>query len=185
MKANSQSNSIRADALAGYCMESALWKLLLQIAEFMNNHRPYIVEPADIIIQQDNFMLDDNLTESSEPDAVWNLAATICFISSGHTVFGQYGRDYQKRNPKAKLPVLQKEHAALTPIIHKCLVADEEKRISLAELITLAKKGLDDALKREKIRQPASENYNSDNNLNLSDIHSAWPEEMIDINCSV
>ncbi len=179
MKTNDLNKHLTADALAGYCMESTLWKILFQMADFMLESQPMAINPDDILIERDRFVIKDNALPASEPDAVWKLAASICYISSGHIVFGQNGKEYQKSHPNVKLPVLQKEHSALTPLIHKCLDADETKRISLQQLSQLAKTGLDDALKRERIRQPASDDDTLNHNENNSDYDSAWPEEMI------
>ena len=92
---------------------------------------------------------------ASETATVWSLGALLCYASSGHLIFGGSGSLYQGKHPDVKLPVLQKKHSSLTPIVQRCLANSPEKRISLDEMVIEARKGLELCKKRTRSKSNA------------------------------
>ncbi|MBR5102186.1 MAG: hypothetical protein IK092_03605 [Muribaculaceae bacterium] len=170
-----RNDRITAESIAGYCYESAMWQMLCDVAQMMVNNRPVEVTPSSIIIDEGHFAADAQ-EEFSEADAVWSLGAVVSYMSSGHKVFGGKGKQYQESHPGVALPLLRREHEALTPLVHACLQADVEKRISLKQLVERAKAGLDDCLRRESVRieLPVVDDESGSHDA----LDAVWPEEM-------
>lgn len=177
-------------SIAGYCIEEALWKFLLDMASEIQEKKSVLegIDPDMVVIDNEDFRLEglNNAIpsfcapekEASEAAMAWSLGALLCYASSGHLIFGGRGSLYQSKHPSVKLPVLQKKHNSLTPLVQRCLAYSPEKRISLSELVIEARNGLELCKKRE--RSKSNTPVKSERPL-TSSIDERWPEEMIDI----
>ena len=176
-------------SIAGYCIEEALWKLAIDIASELQEKKCYAagIDPDMVVIDNDEFHLvpkDNVMPEfcapeglASETATVWSLGALLCYASSGHLIFGGSGSLYQVKHPSVKLPVLQKKHSSLTPIVQRCLANSPEKRISLDELVIEARKGMELCKKRTRSKSNAKVDKK---HLITTSLDERWPEEMID-----
>lgn len=167
-----------ANDIAGYCFESTLWRILCDITTdkaFQQSSSLYpLIEPKNIIINNDSFSISSHAQQCNESDAIWHIGALISYLSSGHPIFGGKGKKYHENHPMTQLPSLRKEHYALTPIVHACLNADKSKQISIEELRKQSLIGYNDSLDREKTRieQPQKQA------LTKISLNETWPEEM-------
>lgn len=171
-----------AAALAGYCLESTLWRVMLDVCTSMADRAYVWIDPHHVIIDNDAFCISPEARPCSEGDAIWSLGATISYLSSGHPLFGGKGKAYQDKHPKVQLPVMRKEHEAMTSIIHSCLDADPQKRPSIALLKKDAENGHEDAIRRESVRTEVAESTSKkqDTSSEKVTLAEAWPEKMID-----
>lgn len=177
-------------SIAGYCIEEALWKFIVDIVSEILEKKPVMkgIDPEMIVIDNEDFHLElkNNAIESfcapekeaGESAVVWSLGALLCYASSGHLIFGGSGSLYQREHPSIKLPSLQKKHSSLTPLVQRCLAYSPEKRISLNELVIEARNGLELCKKRARCKsnvaiKPVRHTSSS--------IDERWPEEMIDV----
>lgn len=177
-------------SIAGYSIEEALWKFLTDIASEIQEKKSVSegVDPDMVVIENDDFHLEGLNNpkpsfcapekEASEAAMVWSLGALLCYASSGHLIFGGRGSLYQSKYPSVKLPVLQKKHSSLTPLVQRCLAFSPEKRISLNELVIEAKNGL--VLCKKRVRSKSNTLVKPERST-TSSIDERWPEEMIDI----
>lgn len=176
-------------SIAGYCIEEALWKLVINIVAEIQEKRLVLggIDPNMVVIENDDFQLvsKEEIMPSfcapeekpSEAAMVWSLGALLCYASSGHLIFGGSGSSYQSKHPSVKLPVLQKKHSSLTPLVQRCLKYSPEKRISLNELVIDARKGLE--LCKKRVRSKSNVKVEKDRPM-VSSLDERWPEEMID-----
>lgn len=177
-------------SIAGYCIEEALWKFLMDISSEILEKKLDLegIDPDMVVIENEDFRLEvlGNAIpsfcapekEASEAAMVWSLGALLCYASSGHLIFGGRGSLYQSKYPSVKLPVLQKKHSSLTPLVQRCLVFSPEKRISLNELVIEARNGLE--LCKKRVRSMSNAAIKPERTV-TSSIDERWPEEMIDI----
>lgn len=167
-----------ADAIAGYCLESTIWRALCDVTshELFNrgNDQLPLLNATDLIISNDFFQINDNVQICAAKDAIWHLGALISFLSSGHHIFGGKGKQYHDEHPNLQLPSLRKEHSKLTPILHACLNADESQRISIQELQQIVEIGYKECLNREKIRIKCPITQHD----KIRSPFDAWPEDM-------
>lgn len=178
------------NSIAGYCIEEALWKFLADIASEILEKNSVLegIDPNMVVVENEDFHLDGENNaipsfcapeqEASEAAMVWSLGALLCYASSGHLIFGGRGSLYQRKYPSVKLPVLQKKHSSLTPLVQHCLVYSPEKRISLSELVIEARSGLELCKKRVRCKSNIAANTERPATSSLDE---RWPEEMIDI----
>ena len=73
------------------------------------------------------------------------------------------------------LPVLRHEHAMLTPLIHDCMQADPDRRLTMEQLRERSAKGYADCVEREKNRIEVVPGQSECPEDRLSDL---WPEVM-------
>ena len=180
-------------AIAGYCNEKVLWKLLADLSSELlkgTSKMKNMLTPDMVMIDGENFRIVDKILLNSssefcppegvgddiEKGLVWSLAGLACYASSGHYVFGCRGGVYQRSNPKVDLPALRREHSSLTPVIKRCLCYSPSQRITLSELHAIAKKGLDsnEQLSRQKRTVEPSKMK-----VSLESLDDVWPEKMI------
>lgn len=178
-------------ALAGYSMEESLWKMLYDISSQLQGKTISMkgIDPDMIIIENEDFCLTNHETVSplfsapeeiaSEAAVVWSLGALVCYASSGHLIFGGQGSDYQKKHPSVALPILQKKHSSLTPLVQHCLAYNSENRIKIKELVIESKKGLEQC--KKKVRGKSVEK-NRIIETNTIEVNERWPEEMTNNN---
>ena len=176
-------------SIAGYCIEEALWKLAIDIVSEIQEKELALggIDPDMVVIENEDFHLlikDDAMPSFCAPEGrlsesamVWSLGALLCYASSGHLIFGGSGSLYQGKHPDVKLPVLQKKHSSLTPIVQRCLANSPEKRISLDELVIEARKGLE--LCKKRTRSKSNVKVEKEHPVTTS-LDERWPEEMID-----
>ena len=176
-------------SIAGYCIEEALWKFVIDIVTEVKEKKLVLggIDPDMVVIENEDFHLltkDDVMPSFCAPEGglseaamVWSLGALLCYASSGHLIFGGSGSLYQSKHPSVKLPVLQKKHSSLTPIVQRCLVYSHEKRISLDELVIEARKGLE--LCKKRVRSKSNLAVEKKHRVAAS-LDERWPEEMID-----
>ena len=181
--------SLTLKSIAGYCIEEALWKFVIDItAEILE--KKYVlrgIDPNMVVIENEDFHIlpkDDVIPsfcapedKSGEAAMAWSLGALLCYASSGHLIFGGGGSLYQRKHPSVKLPVLQKKHSSLTPLVQQCLTFMPEKRISLNELVIEARKGLE--LCKKSVRRKSDVKVEEMHPM-VSSLDERWPEEMID-----
>lgn len=178
-------------SIAGYCIEEALWKFLVDIVSEILGEKLVLegIDPDMVIIENEDFHLEGTSNaiqtfcapekEASEPAMVWSLGALLSYASSGHLIFGGRGSLYQRKHPSVKLPVLQKKHSSLTPLVQRCLEYSPEKRIILNELVIEARNGLELCKKRGRCK--SSNVAVKPERLTTNSIDERWPEKMIDI----
>lgn len=177
-------------SIAGYCFESALWKFIVDICDDIQEEKTTtwnILTPDTVFIEENCFHISKegfcNVDEFSPPEGninleeastIWSIGAMVCYLSSGHLIFGGQGGAYQKKHPNVSLPVLRKEHSALTPIVQRCLCYSPSQRIRLKDLSKQAANGLENSEKqlRKEIFKPIEVN---NNNKTANDI---WPDKM-------
>ena len=176
-------------SIAGYCIEEALWKFVIDIVAEIQEKGLVLagIDPDMIVIENEDFHLvhKDNIMpsfcapeeEHSEAAIVWALGALLCYASSGHLIFGGSGSLYQKKHPSVKLPVLQKKHNSLTPLVQHCLVYEPKNRISLNDMVIEAKNGLE--LCKKRARRKSNIKVEKEH-LAISSLDERWPEEMTD-----
>ena len=182
--------SLTLKSIAGYCIEEALWKFVVDIASEIQEKGLVLggIAPDMVFIENKDFHIlpkDDVIPSFCAPEGkpseaamVWALGALLCYASSGHMIFGGNGSLYQRKHPSVKLPVLQKKHSSLTPLVQQCLTFMPEKRISLNELVIEARIGLE--LCKKGIRSKSNAEAKP-KQAATSSIDERWPEEMIDI----
>ncbi len=174
-KMSNEANHHTISAIAGYCCELTLWKLLRDVLALLPE--PLAISADNIIINCDtdeSLSLAPDVPACSESETVRRIGALVSFLSSGRQPFGGRGADYINLRRHAELPSLRREHSSLNILVHSCLAHDPAKRPSLAELAKMAEEGLSQAIIRVSQRQ-------SDVNTalnHLSPDHSAWPEKM-------
>ncbi len=181
--------SLTLKSIAGYCIEEALWKFVIDIAAEILEKKFVLggIDPDMVVIENEDFHIlpKENVTssfcapecKSSEAAMVWSLGALLCYASSGHLIFGGSGGLYQSKHPDVKLPALQKRHNQLTPLVQRCLVFSPEKRISMDELVIEARKGLE--LCKKRARSKLDVKVEKGHSVRSS-LDKRWPEEMID-----
>lgn len=179
-------------AIAGYCFESILWKMVLDLSKDLYVHTPRVwrvLTPDIVTIDGEDFHITDNdvseqakeffppegIEDLDEAGVVWSLGALVCYASSGHYIFGGRGGIYQCNHPRVELPSLRKVHSSLTPIIQRCLCYSPSQRISLKELHDLSTRGFDSCEKKARIRieQPIIGTI-----ITSSIPDDTWPEKM-------
>ena len=181
--------SLTLKSIAGYSIEEALWKFIIDIASEIQEKGLVLggIAPDMVFIENEDFHIlpkDDVIPSFCAPEGkpseaamVWSLGALLCYVSSGHMIFGGSGSLYQRKHPSVKLPVLQKKHSSLTPLVQQCLTFMPEKRIRLNELVIEARKGLELCKKRARSKSNAIVEKDHPVTTNLDE---RWPEEMID-----
>ena len=177
-------------SIAGYCTEETLWVLMEDLCNVAKADH-CMMTPDSIVIDGNNFLVKEHEKPSVDflaPEyneekrstsacLVWSIGANVYYASSGHVLFGGRGGGYQQKHPAAPLPVLQKAHRGLTPVIQRCLRANPFDRISLEELQEVAKSGLDECRRKGRTSVPAKTR-----DLEIkSTVDNNWPEEMIEI----
>lgn len=180
-------NQTTLKSIAAYCPEKAIWKFMADLSKLLQK-KLCRISPDNVAVDGTAFFITDSVPHNidydapeytddsafSESQAVWSIGAIACYLSSGHVIFGGMGGRYQRQSPEAPLPILQKCHERITPIIHKCLCANPKERITLAELENEAKRQFEKVVLRKEIEQKESGtelmfvNTNSD----------SWPEKM-------
>lgn len=167
---------ITLDDIAGYCTEKAIWTLLKDIAVHLQAHGPAMITAHDVTLVDDNIRIVGHPEPCDESQAVWHLGAMASYLSSGHHVFGGKGPAYQAKHSSAPLPVLRREHSALTPTVQDCLRPQPKQRISLHDIIQRADSALADA-------QPGHHPSETESSLPPSSsaplpdpLKDAWPE---------
>jgi len=181
--------SLTLKSIAGYCIEEALWKLIIDIVAEIQEKK-YVLGGIDsnmVVIENEDFHILPKADvipsfcapegKSGEAAMVWSLGALLCYASSGHLIFGGSGSLYQRKHPSVKLPVLQKKHSSLTPLVQQCLTFMPEKRISLNELVIEARKGLE--LCKKRVRRKSDVKVEEMHPM-FSSLDERWPEEMIE-----
>ena len=157
-------------AVAGYCYETMLWKLLADLSDELQRALPEgCLTPDDVTLDGEDFHVapQGQKTPSAfcppegggchnEAALVWSLGALVCYASSGHCIFGGQGGRYQRSHPTVALPALRKEHAALTPLVRRCLCYSPGQRISLKTLHEQALQGLRTAQQQARMAQRKS-----------------------------
>lgn len=186
-------NDMTVRDIVGLCPEEAIWKMMVDISEFMKECKEgHVLAPGNIAIDGDSFFVGNageveseflapEQDASSLPDSaqvVWSLGAVAYYAASGHVVFGGHGGCYQRLHPNVPLPTLPKSMRSLTPVIQRCLCSNPSERIGLEELNRLARKGLSDCSGRQRER---SEMYNGVQPGKDHDKAGKWPEEMMEI----
>lgn len=181
--------SLTLKSIAGYCIEEALWKFVIDITAEIQEKKYVLggMDPDMVVIENEDFHIlpKENVIssfcapecKSSEAAMVWSLGALLCYASSGHLIFGGSGSLYQRKHPDVKLPALQKRHSPLTPLMQRCLVFSPEKRIRMDELVIEARKGLELCKKRGRRKSNVKVERNCPV---ISSLDERWPEEMID-----
>ena len=178
---------MRLNYIVGYCPEVAIWKMLADISRVAQEKR-CALSPSSIIVDGNAFLLANDASASPEFQApehtdnstlteaqmVWTLGSIAYYMSSGHIIFGGKGGAYQREHPSVALPVLQKAHLALTPVLQRCLCADPSTRITLKDLERMATQNVKACECRERESAPSSIRE-EDKSYGLSD---NWPENM-------
>ena len=147
-----------------------------------------VINPGIVLVDGEDFHIDATIPEADatefyppegienygEEGYVWSLGALVCYASSGHYVFGGRGGSYQRDHPKVELPMLRKEHTALTAIVKGCLCYSSFQRMKLRNLHDLALKGLtscDQTNRVKRLKEPGESRLPK-----CSD--DVWPEIM-------
>lgn len=179
--------------MAGFCNEQALWKLLADLTSKhieRDSSKWMIPAPELVVVDGDRFRLDregareqsaefyppEGRNDYTEASFVWSLGALVCYVSSGHYVFGGRGGAYQHDKPDVDLPTLRKEHSTLTPIVKRCLCYSPSERISLKELRDLAVRGLESSNQMSRLKRSIDSSEMIDSPECIDDV---WPEEMV------
>lgn len=178
--------------IAGYCPEAAIWKMIVDLCCIIQGQdkRRTPITPYSLFVDGGTFYIDDSdeispeflppeyvtgesITESQQ---MWMLGATIYYASSGRILFGGHGGYYQRSNPYVQLPVLQKAHQAITPVMQRCLQTDPSQRINVQELKDIALRESERCRRAPRLRarpqQTASNKIITDRK---------WPEEMVEL----
>lgn len=178
--------------MAGYCHETALWKLLADVCAAVLEQPAedlQAVMPAHVVVEGETFLWDANAAKDTaveflppeggargdEAAVVWSLGALVCYASSGHILFGGRGGAYQRSHPHVELPSLRKDHAALTPLVQRCLCYNPSQRISLKALCEAAQKGWESSRHQERriLQRPYHATAVVDDRAD-----DVWPEKM-------
>lgn len=192
-------------SIAGYAMEVAIWKMLWDVCKEIKNRKERGDEKSTLfpgMIQidgEDFYIMDVSIPEEerskfSAPEivaekrggdntVVWSLGALVCYMSSGHYVFGGRGGVYQHRHPLVGLPVLRKEHEMLTNVVHRCMQYQPSERITLKELEKLSEQGYQKARERgfARVGEYKSVNERAEERVYIQGEGIRvpfWPEEM-------
>jgi len=181
---------ITLEQIAGYCHDQAIWKLIADLASGVASKSDCLLSPAAVIVDGNTFLIDDSAPvmkefrapecidskTSAQAQQVWSIGAIAHYASSGRILFGGNGSNYQHEHPEAPLPVLQKKHQALTPLVQRCLCHDPSQRISLQELANEARCGLERC--SNSPRQPLQSTSKTPSTVKPAASAESWPEEM-------
>ncbi len=179
-------------AIAGFCNERTLWKLLVDLSSALldeSSKARKAITPEMVMIDGEDFLLIDEVpkhpsVEFYPPEGienagieglVWSLGAIVSYVSSGHFVFGGRGGSYQRSHPKVALPTLKKDHEALTALVKKCLCCSPSQRISLGELHATALRGLEANAQKKRSKCASGLNEGTGTSETTDDI---WPDTM-------
>lgn len=181
--------------IAGFCPEEAIWKLIADVSECLQNDGVgYALSPDSVIVDGNSFMTNriqntgneycaPEHKEGQQPDEkeiVWLLGAIAYYASTGHVVFGGQGGKYQNEHPLVSLPALPKGFQSLTPLLQKCLCYDPKERIGLNALSNFARKGLDECSKQRR-KRAKSVKEEEKKEIVVKYTGEKWPEEMIEL----
>ena len=194
--------------LAGYATESALWQLKDDLCRIITNNPTITAHdliPDRIVVEgkqfvwlaeeqsmahNDKFTAPELLVGSktaksdqshplSSAALVWTVGALLCYCSSGRYVFGGKGGKYQLNHPDVLLPPLRKEHESLVDVVHACMLANPDKRITIAQLKDIRPSN---TLCQKETRLSQSVSINkivTSKELSKQNNSSVWPEEFI------
>ena len=184
--------------IAGYCLEEALWKMLADVSGAWMDALgacPAVYDPSQVLVDGDDFSVQatdavPHHEEFAAPEGgnsqeaaslVWTLGALVCFASSGHGIFGGRGGAYQRRHPTVALPVLRREHSALTPLVQRCLQYHPSDRPTLQQLHELALAGLQAcrATHHSSLHTSHSTLHTPHSTLHDNPISLRWPESFL------
>lgn len=162
--------------IAGFCPESAVWKMMADVSDFiLQGGCGFLLKPDTIAVEGEQFLVTNTKNDATKEEMVWALGAVAYYAATGHDVFGGHGWGYQQEHPQVALPVLPKSFRKLTPVIHGCLCYDVSRRIKMEELRQLAQKGL--VACAQQIRTKTNDVEES--RIRIKGIIEIWPEEMI------
>ena len=185
-------DKITIRSIAGYCHELALWRMIANLSFALLSDEEkvwHVLTPDTVIVDGEDFYIDyvqsqkdaeefyppEGVKDMGEAGIVWTLGALVCYASSGHYIFGGQGGAYQRNRPKVELPVLRKEHSALTGLVQRCLCFSPSQRITLKPLHDQATKGLESCEKRIRTLSSGQSRDVIETSSMLDDI---WPEKM-------
>lgn len=169
---------IKLSDIAGFCPEEAIWKLIVDVSDFLIKEKcGYHLSADTIMVDGDTFLIESNKDDENASEMVWTLGAIVYYVATGHIIFGGHGQSYQQDHPHVPLPALPKVYHSLTPVVHQCLCSDADKRVSLEELHGIACKELDACRKQQRSRETTNIKTNKKDNKHVE----KWPEEMKEI----
>ena len=136
---------------AGYFTELHTWTLIRDIISEMSSANRVAIEPNNIYISDNSFVLGNNTETSKEFEApeqsgkeinqteaakIWQLGATAYYFFMGCPVFAGFGGRIQTAD--SVVPQMRKDLPLLSETIAHCLAFDPANRPAAAELLKTA-----------------------------------------------
>ena len=166
------------DEIVGYMTENATWHLMDFLLNARQNITPNHLNPHMIGVENDEFcFLEKNVEKSNveECEFVWQIGYIAFYALMGVPTFAV--EDSKSQTSQTEVPYIGVSHcsAALSSLIHQCLLFDPSRRPKLSELQQCIADNMDkQRFPKKKITNAKGKNY-SDSLINF------WPEEMVTV----
>ena len=166
------------DEIVGYMTENATWHLMDFLLNARHNITPNHLNPHMIGVENDEFcFLEKNVEKSNveECEFVWQIGYIAFYALMGVPTFAV--EDSKSQTSQTEVPYIGVSHcsAALSSLIHQCLLFDPSRRPKLSELQQCIADNMDkQRFPKKKITNAKGKNY-SDSLINF------WPEEMVTV----
>lgn len=136
---------------AGYFTELQIWTLIRDIISRMSTAGQVAIEPKNVFISGNSFILGKNTEASKEFSApeqtgknstpteagkIWQIGATAYYLFMGCSVFAGFGGKIQTAD--SEVPQMRKDLPLLSETIAHCLAFDPANRPAAAELLKTA-----------------------------------------------
>ena len=136
---------------AGYFTELQIWTLIRDIISRMSSAGKAAIEPKNVFISGNAFVLGKNAEASKEFTApeqtgkdatpteagkIWQIGATAYYLFMGCSVFAGFGGMIQTAD--SEVPQMRKDLPLLSETIAHCLALDAGNRPAAAELLKTA-----------------------------------------------
>lgn len=182
MKIINTVDCLHSNEIAGYTTEQTIWHFVQDVAKVLIrlHENKYIhgnVTLENVSIDADSFVLAESCKDGNPNDDIWQLGACAYELLTGNIPFGGKGKDGQTKI--SPLPSFRESIASakFTQLVQRCLIYDDNKRITAKEIYEIAK---DELLHQErfhsniehlKFKKPQNRKIRMKN-------YGFWPEVM-------
>lgn len=166
------------DEIVGYMTEDATWHLMDFLLKTRLDSALTHLNTQMIGIDNEEFCFLENSVAKAkveESEYVWQIGYITFYALMGMPAFGV--EDIKKQTPQTEVPYIGSSHcsAALSNLIHQCLLFEPSRRPKLTELQqSIAENMYKKYVPKKRITNAKGKNY-SDSLVNF------WPEEMVTV----